>query len=508
MNRGPAALTALISAAAVGAVGASVAWMVTAGPLRVRAVEPSAGVIVPGGAAGPDRGLTDGTEGADITGSTDPPGSIRAASLEPGVGPREMAAGERNNDDTTVAPDNRPGGRRKGGAPGRAITILQIGDGHTSADFFTGDLRKALQARYGDGGPGYVTAGHPHIGVRSATLSITSSPGWTYKALQRSDNISEFWLSGFNSVAVAEGQTMSFSANRPVTFDMIEVEVVRQPGGGAIDIRLDGAVESKFDLEAPEIDPVVIRLLPNRGATDRVKQISITTTRAGTVNLASVAIYNRSSGVTYNSVGYPDATVGIINKFDARLFASELRRIDPQIVVLSFGSNEGFNESLDLESYSNNYQQAVRKIKSTLPSASVVVVAPPDGSELPGNCRDKGTRGQCRGPSSSRSPSADGAQDAAALVECAWRTPPKLDRVRDIQRDIAQREGLVYWNWASIMPRQCGADLWASQSPPLMAKDHQHFTSSGYKLSADQFARALIPVIDKIRASARAVPDN
>jgi lysophospholipase L1-like esterase len=486
MNRGPAALMALIAAAAVGAVGVGVTWVTTAGPLR-------------GGAPGQVAALAESTDGTDIAGSTPGSGPIRTASIGPAAGDGDLVG--------ALGRDYDPDGRPTGGA-GRGTTILQIGDGHTSADFFTGALRKALQARYGDGGPGYVTAGHPRAGIRSATLNITSSSGWTYKALQRSDNSSEFWLSGFNAVAVTEGQTMSFSATRPITFDMIEIEVVRRPGGGAIDIRLDGAVESAFDLDAPEVDPVVIRLMPNRGATDRVKQISIVTTRAGTVNVASVAIYNRRSGVTYNSVGYPDATVGIVNKFDEKLFASELRRIDPQIVVLAFGSNEGLNEKLDLDRYSNNYERAVQKIKTALPSASIVVVAPPDSNELPTNCRDKTMPGQCQGTATARPASLPGISDAARAQdpgECVWRTPPKLNRVRDIQRDIAQREGLVYWDWASIMPQECGADRWASQSPPLIAKDRLHFTRSGYELSAEQFAKALIPVIERVRASANAV---
>src|SRR5207302_11012269 len=55
----------------------------------------------------------------------------------------------------------------------RPVTILQIGDSHTAADFFTGELRKRLQARYGDGGVGYVTAGRPHIGVQNLALKAT-----------------------------------------------------------------------------------------------------------------------------------------------------------------------------------------------------------------------------------------------------------------------------------------------------------------------------------------------
>ena len=530
--RGPGTFAALISASAVGAVGLCVVWMLIGSPMRVGAVRASVPSDVPQAEPVPTRSLSgppQAVERSDVTSSVPVVAATRIASLEPDIASAdaESIAPATAATDQGAKPiaDEEAGIRlalnakrdAKAKAPSqyRGVTILQIGDSHTSADFFTGDLRKILQARYGDGGPGYVTAGHPHIGVRSATLKVTNSPGWTYKALQKSDNIAEFWLSGFNAVAAAEGESMTFAADHAVTFDMIEIEVVRQPGGGAIDIRLDGKVESRFDLDAPQPDPVVIRLLPNRGATDRVKQITIALTRAGSVNVSSVAIYNRHSGVIYNSVGFPGATVGIINKFDERLFASELRRINPQIVVLSFGSNEGFNDNLDLERYAQNYERAVRKIKSTLPAATIVVIAPPDGNELPTHCHDKGARGPCRRASATRTPhpspsatTADGTQAAPELAECVWRTPPKLNSVRSVQRDVAQREGLVYWNWASIMPSECGADRWASQSPPLMAKDRLHFTTSGYKLSADQFVKTLIPVIEKVRASANALSNN
>src|SRR5580693_9169708 len=41
----------------------------------------------------------------------------------------------------------------------RGLVILQIGDSHTAADYFTGELRQKLQARYGNGGVGYLDAG-------------------------------------------------------------------------------------------------------------------------------------------------------------------------------------------------------------------------------------------------------------------------------------------------------------------------------------------------------------
>ncbi len=165
-------------------------------------------------------------------------------------------ASTESEDDGEVTPTLE--GRMKG--PGkRGLIILQIGDSHTSADFLTGELRRRLQARYGRGAPGYVTAGHPHIGVRSSSLNIKASPGWTYKSLQRTDAVpAEFWLSGYNAVASVPGETLTFSSPRPQLFDMIEIEVLRQPEGGRIDVKLDGVVETSYDLASRKTEPVVI----------------------------------------------------------------------------------------------------------------------------------------------------------------------------------------------------------------------------------------------------------
>jgi lysophospholipase L1-like esterase len=396
----------------------------------------------------------------------------------------------------------------------RGLAILQIGDSHTSADFLTGELRRRLQARYGRGGTGYMTAGHPHIGVRSSTLKITASAGWTYKSLQKPDaRVGEFWLSGYDAIATVPGETMTFASEQPLTFDMIEIEVVGQPGGGSIDIKLDGNVATHVDLAAQRIEPVVIRLLPVRGPTEKVHEISITTAGPGTVSLASVSVYNDRSGVTYNSVGYVGAQASLLNKMSEKLLADDLVRINPQIVVLSFGTNEASNEHLDIAQYTKSYERVIGKIKAVLPAAAIVLIAPPDFNELPAACpKDKVAEAVCRRtPADGVAANAGGAPTmalASATGECIWRTPARLAQIRDAQRDIAKRRGLVYWNWASIMPGECGAHQWFSASPPLMSRDHVHFTAEGYKKSAEQFLNTLIPVIEKVRVGANAVSNN
>ncbi len=72
-----------------------------------------------------------------------------------------------SNDVKAIAPPKKRGG----------LTILQIGDSHTAADYFTGEIRRLLQRRFGNGGPGYLEIGRPHPGVRSAIVNVAVSPG-------------------------------------------------------------------------------------------------------------------------------------------------------------------------------------------------------------------------------------------------------------------------------------------------------------------------------------------
>ena len=385
----------------------------------------------------------------------------------------------------------------------RGLVILQIGDSHTAADYFTGELRQKLQARYGDGGVGYLDAGKPNIGVRSGAMKITASLGWTYHSIQRSDNIAEFWLSGFNAVATASGEALTFASDTPVPFNSIEIEALRQPGGGSIDISLDGTVKSSADLGGSTVEPVVLRLRPDGATSDRVRQIDIRTRGTGVVSIASIGIYQKQSGVSYNNIGYPGATIDLVNKFDEKLMADGLRRLDPQIVVLVFGTNEASKPNLDAARYERNYEKAVARIRAALPNAQIVLVGPPDGAERPPHCLGRGPADATCHPA----PPSDGSSWTEP-TDCDWHTIAHLDLVRDVERKIAERHGFVYWNWATINPNQCAAHQLVNASPPLMTPDHVHFTPAGYVKGADLFLNALIPVIDKLQVRPNIAANN
>jgi hypothetical protein len=166
---------------------------------------------------------------------------------------------------TELATEPTPKGEaQEGTKPTASIVILHIGDSHTSADYFTGEIRRLLQERYGRGGTGYMPAGRPP-GFRSSTLDVVPSQGWTYASLQKHDaRPSEFWLSGYDAIATAANSTIKYASKytseRPLPFEAIVVETMRQPGGGAIDIEVDGTVVSHVDLAGDSEEPITIEI--------------------------------------------------------------------------------------------------------------------------------------------------------------------------------------------------------------------------------------------------------
>lgn len=387
--------------------------------------------------------------------------------------------------------DSRRSAKREVGG----LTIMQIGDSHTAADFFTGEVRRYLQARYGSGGPGYVDVGRPHLGVRSAALNVSATPGWSYSALQKSTELDDFYLSGFTAKTSRSGEVLSFSSDKPIPYDLVEVEAVTGPKSGSVDISFDGGEPIRRNLATPQQERIVYRFLPDGIALNELRRLSITTSDGQPVAISGLSIFNKSSGVSYSNIGFPGATVDILNKFDPKLLKDEIKRLAPQIIVLSFGTNEGFNDNLDLANYREHYRTVIRKIRSILPQVTLVMIGPAQAERVPSRCINDAASVRC-------------AQHAKGEDGCAWPVPPNLDRVRAVQRNLAREEAISFWDWANVMPAKCGADTWSLANPRLMTGDHVHFTSEGYRTSASRFVEFLNPIVSQLQSKRYAFSDH
>ena len=387
-------------------------------------------------------------------------------------------------------------------APHR-LTILQLGDSHTAADFFTGRVRERLQQAFGTGGDAYIVPGKPHLGVRSALFESDASDGWTYEALQKSDAKRRFYLTGFNAIARRAGAALSLRSRGGRGYDRVEVAFLKEPGGGKAEVLIDGTPTGSIDLDGTADERTTLALrAPTTGLATGFHEIAVRALSDAPVTVTGVDVGREGDGVSFLSLGFPGATVQLLQHLATENLADDLRRMAPDFIVLAFGTNEGFNDNLDIANYVAQYEQIVRRLMEVRPGVRVVMIGPPDAARPAGLCHASGVGQECASPPVAQISAGPGGG------QCRFPTPPKLGAVRDAQRKLAERLGAIFWDWSSVMPGPCGAQTWAAANPPLMAHDYVHMTLDGYRLSADRFAEFLIPLIEGRQTGAHVVSND
>ena len=142
-------------------------------------------------------------------------------------------------------------------------------------------------------------------------------------------------------------------------------------------------------------------------------------------------------------------------------------------MVLAFGTNEAYADTIDETAYAAQFANTIRRIKAAAPNAAIAVVGPPDLLKpQPG----------CRGNS------------------CALTPPAALTSVRGVQRRLAQTEGFFFWDWSALMLASGGMGAWAEAPTPLARPDRVHLSVEGYAQSADGFYEAIMRAYREWRA--------
>jgi lysophospholipase L1-like esterase len=372
----------------------------------------------------------------------------------------------------------------RGGRRGR-FTILQIGDSHTAGDNWTGYLRERFQRRFGDGGRGMLAPGKPFHDFRPYQIRVAQSGNWG------NHNYRQWNGTGIASYAIVgdkSGDTIEASMRGLKSFEEIEVEFIRQANGGSFVVNVDGRdVETVSTRGSANLERATVRLSrPGYHVTLSLKG-------DGPVALLSWSLLRRS-GLVYVSHGVPGETVGLVGKWDAGIAAWQVHHLNPALIIVAFGTNEGFVNRLKPEEYEAEFRDRLQAIRGMAPNASIAVVTAPGADRLPSWCgrnRAQRERFQCRPLSGAH------ASNYAELIEkrsralCYWHSPPALEQVRQIQRRVAERLGVHFWDWSQVTGKDCGMDRWARMDPPLTSVDRVHMRLEGYDLSGEALYRDL-----------------
>ncbi len=84
------------------------------------------------------------------------------------------------------------------GAAAAPVTILHLGDSHIASDRITGEVRRLLQARFGDAGRGLMMPGFPFPYYKAPGFSFEKTGKWT-----AADSLNEDGAYGITGVSLA-----------------------------------------------------------------------------------------------------------------------------------------------------------------------------------------------------------------------------------------------------------------------------------------------------------------
>jgi lysophospholipase L1-like esterase len=348
--------------------------------------------------------------------------------------------------------------------PGAVTRILHYGDSPTTADSITSDIRRLLQARFGNAGHGFLLIAKPWAWYGHAGMELEAS-GWKIEPASQSrarDGIHGLGGVSFRGSAGATSRvTLSDDTHTSAT-----VYYLAQPDGG------------DFSVRAGEADPVIVHTADpdKRMAFAEVPLAAATrtvhlTVASGSVRLFGYRFDKDQPGVQYSSLGINGAQVEMVARyFEARQWTDALQHENPDLVVLNYGTNESIYPAYVEKQYPDELRTVIGRIRAAVPHASLLVMSPMDRGEM---------------------------KASGEIL-----TPPAMEKLIEQQRRIAAETGCAFFNTFEAMGGAGTMARWYEARPRLVSADFMHPLPAGAAIVGGLFESALVRSYEQAQGAA------
>jgi len=330
--------------------------------------------------------------------------------------------------------------------PGAITRICHFGDSPISGDLISGEARTLLQEKFGDSGHGFIFVSKPWDFYYHEGVSMEGK-GW---------RVTSPVLPGGGGGAVGLGGA-SFTAASPSAFSRIrtaskgegsavsrfDIFYRAQPQGGTLLADVDKEPEREFSTAAEVKASAVASISVEDGA----HTLKLSPKGDGPVTLYGVVMERSTPGVVYDTLGLLGGTAHHLTLFHEDSWTADLQNRKPDLVILNFGTNESTYGYLPFAEYLHNYAVVIQRIRTALPNASILIMAP----------MDRGAR-----------------NDDGEIV-----TIPSIPTLVAAQRRAARAEGVAFFNTFAAMGGMGTMARWYEDKPRLVTGDFTHPTYTG-----------------------------
>jgi lysophospholipase L1-like esterase len=354
--------------------------------------------------------------------------------------------------------------RTESKAPGAITRIAHYGDSYIVSDQITHTVRALYQHRYGDAGPGFVLAGRPWEWYRREGVNLGASAGWdAYRSSSGGPADGFFGYGGATFVTKQPHRRIWFettdTAEGPAKASSIDLHYLAQPGGGDVQVLVDGEHQLTISTAGEDAHSAFLRLDVPDGHHEFVLE-----TDGGAVRLFGAALERSGPGVVYDALGINGACATVLTRINAQHWAQQLAHRHLDLVIVAYGANESNRPDL-VANYREHLQPILQEIRQGTGGASCLVVSP----------LDRGER----------------------LADGSVRSNPNVARIVARQREAAAAAGCGFFNTYEAMGGDTAMLRWSRAG--LASSDLTHPTPEG----AELIGRGLFEALERAFATYR-----
>ncbi len=338
--------------------------------------------------------------------------------------------------------------------------ILHFGDSHVAADLWTAAVRHGLQDRFGRGGPGFVGIGRSPRRYAHRDVVLSRRGRWEVQWVRERSWREDGWYGLDGTVLLSDrAGSLVTMATRPRgrygrAWSEVRLLYVEHPAGGCLDLTVDGRRRVRRCTSAKRVGMGRLRLDLPMGA----HSVRLRTRGRGRVAILG-AVASTGRGVEYSPLGVNGARAASILRWDRDLLAAQMDEASPQLIVLTYGTNEAGDHDDPMDQYEARLREVVRRIREATPDAACLLTGPTDR------------------------PIHEAMTDIAL-------PDPRVLQITEVQRRVALEWGCAFWDTHRTMGGPMSMADWAAAK--MAARDLVHLNTRGYARLADLFLAALL----------------
>jgi lysophospholipase L1-like esterase len=337
------------------------------------------------------------------------------------------------------------------------ISVVHIGGSHLQADIYTDRIRSRFQTFQpgNNGGRGFI---FPYSVARTnnpPNYKVSYTGRWSACKNTQEKKKCQLGLSGISvtTTDTAASICITFPAGNTVLYDFNRVRIFYL----ADSLSYDCSVHSPATVTGIErTKPGCITFALDSYSDSLIFSLEKTSNIQQRFTLLGISLETDDPGLIYHTAGVNGAKIPSFLR--CSLLPDHLAGLSADLVVLSLGTNDAYTRHFNPEIYRQNYDTLIRRIRTALPEAAILLTVPNDSY--------------------------------------LYRryTNPNTEKVREVILDLGREHHCGVWDFYGIMGGLNSIIVW--QRFGLAKRDRIHFTRKGYTLIGDLFFNAFLKSYD------------